>query len=65
MGADPSATLDGAWYVGMVSIAGVAPWAAAAAICVLCLGAEATRGQRSLLLARAVTSLVLSQDQAW
>jgi len=62
---DPSATLDGAWYVGLVSIAGVALWAAAAAICVLCLGAEATRGQRSLLLAGAVTSLVLGADDAF
>ena len=61
---DPSATLDGAWYVGMVSIAGVALWSAAA-ICVLCLGAEATQGQRSLLLAGAVTSLVLGADDAF
>lgn len=62
---DPSATLDGAWYVGLVSIAGVALWAAAAAICVLCFGAGPTPGQRSLLLAGAVTSVILGSDDAF
>ncbi len=62
---DPSATLDGAWYVGLVSIAGVALWAAAAAICLLCLGAETTPGERSLLLAGAVTSIILGADDAF
>ncbi|MDP9495076.1 MAG: hypothetical protein M3P87_07540 [Actinomycetota bacterium] len=62
---DPSATLDGAWYVGLVSIAGVALWAAAAAICLLCLGAETSPGPRSLLLAGAVTSVILGADDAF
>jgi hypothetical protein len=62
---DPSATLDGAWYVGLVSIAGVALWAAAAAICLLCLGAVGTPGQRSLLLAGGVTSVILGADDAF
>ena len=34
---DPSATLEGPWYIGLVSIAGVALWAAAAAICMICM----------------------------
>jgi hypothetical protein len=62
---DPSATLDGEWYVGLVSIAGVALWAAAAAICLLCLGAGPTPGQHSLLMAGAVTSIVLGADDAF
>jgi hypothetical protein len=62
---DPSATLDGAWYVGLISIAGVALWAAAAAICLLCLGAGPTPGQRSLLLAGGVTSVILGADDAF
>jgi hypothetical protein len=62
---DPSATLDGAWYVGLVSIAGVALWAAAAAICLLCLGGNPTPGQRSLLLAGGITSVILGVDDAF
>jgi len=62
---DPSATLDGAWYVGLVSLAGVALWAAAAAICLLCLGASPTPGQRSLFLAGGITSVILGADDAF
>lgn len=62
---DPSATLDGDWYVGLISIAGVALWAAAAAICLLCLWAGPTPGQRSLLLAGGITSVILGADDAF
>jgi len=62
---DPSATLDGAWYVGLVSIAGVALWAAAAAICMICMSASPTPGQRSLLFAGAVSSVILGADDAF
>ena len=62
---DPIATLNGEWYVGLVSMAGVALWASAAAICLLCLGAETTPRQHSLLIAGAVTSVVLGADDAF
>jgi hypothetical protein len=62
---DPSATLEGEWYVGLVSLAGVALWAAAAAICLLCLGGSPTPGQRSLLLAGGITSVILGADDAF
>lgn len=62
---DPSAVLDGEWYVGLVSIAGVALWAAAAAICLLVLGPGLDPGQRSLLLAGGVTSIILGADDAF
>lgn len=62
---DPSATLDGAWYVGLVSIAGVALWAAAATICMICMSASPTPGQRSLLFAGAVSSVILGADDAF
>lgn len=62
---DPSATLEGPWYVGVVSIAGVALWAAAAAICMICMSASPTPGQRSLLFAGAVTSVILGADDAF
>ncbi len=62
---DPSATLDGAWYVGLISIAGVALWAAAAAICLLCLGASPSAGERALLLAGGISSVILGADDAF
>ncbi|MEX1126048.1 MAG: hypothetical protein WEE53_10350 [Acidimicrobiia bacterium] len=62
---DPIATLDGAWYVGLISTAGVTLWAAAAAICLLCLWAGPTPGQRSLLLAGGITSVILGADDAF
>ena len=62
---DPSATLEGPWYIGLVSIAGVALWAAAAAICMICMTANPTPGERSLLFAGAVTSVILGADDAF
>jgi hypothetical protein len=62
---DPSATLDGAWYVGLISIMGVALWAAAAAICLLSLNAASTEGERHLLIAGGATSIVLGADDAF
>ncbi len=62
---DPSATLDGAWYVGLVSIMGVALWAAAAAICLLSLHAASSYGERQLLIAGGATSILLGADDAF
>ena len=62
---DPNATLDGIWYVGLLSMMGVALWAAAAAICLLCLDAARSRGEHALLIAGAVTSIVLGADDAF
>ena len=62
---DPSATLDGAWYVGLVSIMGVALWAAAAAICLLSLHAASSYGERQLLIAGGATSIMLGADDAF
>ncbi len=62
---DPSATLDGAWYVGLVSIMGVALWAAAAAICLLSLYATSDEGARHLLVAGGAISILLGADDAF
>ena len=62
---DPSATLDGAWYVGLVSIMGVALWAAAAAICLLSLYAASSEGERHLLVAGGAISIILGADDAF
>lgn len=59
---DPSATLDGPWYTGIFSTAGVALWASTAAMCLLTLSTKPTGGARSLLLAGAVISLILGFD---
>ena len=62
---DPSATLEGAWYVGLVSIMGVALWAAAAAICLLSLYAASSEGERHLLVAGGAISIILGADDAF
>ena len=62
---DHSATLDGAWYVGLISMAGIALWAATAAICLLCLSASPTPGEHSLLIAGGITSVMLGADDAF
>jgi hypothetical protein len=62
---DHSATLNGAWYVGVISMAGAMLWAATAAICILCLSAGPTPGERSLLLAGGITSVMLGADDAF
>jgi hypothetical protein len=51
--------------VGLVSIMGVALWAAAAAICLLALHAATTEGERHLLIAGGATSIVLGADDAF
>ncbi len=62
---DPNAVLDGAFYVGLFSTAGIALWAAAAAICVLLLSAGVEGQPRTLLTAGAVVSLVAVVDDAY
>jgi hypothetical protein len=62
---DPSATLDGPWYVGMFSTAGIALWAATAAMCLLALATGVSGAARSLLIAGAVISLLLGADDAF
>lgn len=59
---DPTATLDGAWYVGMFSTAGVALWAATAAMCLVALAAAPPAQLKRLLVAGAVVSLMLGLD---
>lgn len=62
---DPSATLDGAWYVGLFSTTGIALWAAAAAICLLSLATKPSPEARALLIAGAAVSLMLGADDAY
>jgi hypothetical protein len=62
---DPTATLDGPWYTGIVSTTGVALWASTAAICLLAMAVRPTGGARSLLLAGAVMSLILGADDLY
>ena len=62
---DPNAVLGGAFYVGLFSTAGIALWAAAAAICVLLLSAGVEGQPRTLLTAGAVVSLVAGVDDAY
>jgi hypothetical protein len=62
---DPTATLDGPWYTGIVSTTGVALWASTAAICLLTMAAKPGGEARSLLLAGAVISLILGADDAY
>lgn len=59
---DPTATLDGAWYVGMFSTVGVALWAATAAMCLVALAAAPPPQLKRLLVAGAVVSLMLGFD---
>lgn len=63
---DPSATLDGPWYVGLFSTTGIALWAVAAAVCMLTMSSlELADGARALLLAGAVISIVLGVDDGF
>jgi hypothetical protein len=62
---DPSAVLDGPWYVGVFSTTGIALWAVAGALCLLTLSSEPSKGARSLLIAGAVMSFVLGADDGY
>lgn len=62
---DPSAVLDGPWYVGFFSTSGIALWAAAAAICLLLVSVLPPSVERRLFLAGAVVSLVLGADDGF
>lgn len=62
---DPSAVLDGAWYVGVFSTTGIAMWAVAGALCLLTLSAQPSREARSLLIAGGVMSFVLGADDGY
>ncbi len=62
---DPSAALDGPWYVGVFSTTGIALWAVAGALCLLTLSAEPPREARSLLIAGAVMSFLLGADDGY
>ncbi len=62
---DPSAVLDGPFYVGLFSTAGIALWSAAAAMCLLTMATGATGAERSLLVAGAVISLILGADDGF
>ncbi len=62
---DPSATLDGPWYVGLFSTTGIALWASTAAMCLLTLSARPTGEARSLIVAGAVISLILGIDDGF
>jgi len=62
---DPSAVLDGPWYVGVFSTTGIALWAAAGAMCLLALSAEPGKSARSLLVAGAVISFMLGADDGF
>lgn len=62
---DPNAVLDGAFYVGLFSTAGIALWAAAAAMCLLLLSAGVDEQPRTLLTAGAVVSLIAMADDAY
>jgi hypothetical protein len=62
---DPSAVLDGPWYVGVFSTTGIALWAVAGALCLLTLSAQPSREARFLLIAGAVMSFVLGADDGY
>lgn len=62
---DPSAALDGPWYVGVFSTTGIALWAVAGALCLLTLSADPPQEARSLLIAGAVVSLMLGADDGF
>jgi hypothetical protein len=62
---DPSSVLDGAWYVGLFSNTAMALWACTAAVCLLALAADPPQAARSLLVAGAVTSIVLGADDGY
>lgn len=62
---DPTSVLDGAWYVGLFSNTGMALWACTAAVCLLALAADPPQEARSLLVAGAVTSIMLGADDGY
>jgi hypothetical protein len=62
---DTTALLDGPGYTGFFSTAGIALWAASAAMCLLALSTHDTGDAKRLLLAGAVASLVLGIDDAY
>lgn len=62
---DPSAVLDGPWYVGLFSTTGIALWAVAVAVSLLPLAANPDGPVRRLLVAGAVGSLLLGADDAY
>lgn len=62
---DTTATLDGEPYVGLFSTLGIALWASSASVCLLGLTARPSQGVRALLMAGAVTSLILGVDDAF
>ncbi len=62
---DPSAVLDGPFYVGLFSTSGIALWASAAAMCLLTLSAKPTGGVRALIFFGAVMSLILGADDGF
>jgi hypothetical protein len=62
---DPSAVLDGPWYVGIFSTTGIALWASTGAMCLLALSADPAKSARSLLVAGAVISFVLGADDGY
>jgi hypothetical protein len=62
---DPSATLDGPWYIGLFSTAGISLWAAAAAICLLLTSVLPAGVERRLFLAGGVVSLILGADDGF
>lgn len=59
---DPTSALEAPWYVGVFSTAGVALWISAGAVCVLALSSRDDPATRPLLVAGAVSSLLLGID---
>jgi hypothetical protein len=62
---DTTALLDGPWYAGFFSTAGIALWAATAAMSFLALSTHPDRGTAGLLIIGAVVSLILCVDDAY